>query len=62
MADYTPRAGDLARDHDHHLWFVYGTPDNLHAISADYDPAATGQPVAHVVKWWGPLRLEYRPV
>jgi len=60
MTPYTHRAGDLVRDADHELWFVYGPPDNLHAISADYDPAAKGHPIDHVIKWWGPLRLEHR--
>lgn len=61
MPAYTPRAGDTVRDAEHELWFVYGPEDALHAISADYNPAAKGQSIDHVTKWWGPLRLEHRP-
>ncbi|MEU0236729.1 hypothetical protein ABZ234_03495 [Nocardiopsis sp. NPDC006198] len=62
---YTPRAGDLVRDADHELWFVYAddrNPDGLlYAINAHTDPREPGQPVRSVDTTWGPLRLEYRP-
>lgn len=64
MADYAPRAGDLARDADGEIWFVYADdrrPGPLYAINARTDPRETGQSIRDVDTTWGPLRLEYRP-
>lgn len=64
MATYTPCAGDLARDVDNELWFVYASeahPTHLYGINAVYDPGQTGQPLKAVANKWGPLRLEHRP-
>ena len=61
--DYTPQAGDLARDADNDLWFVYADPDTdqLHGITPSYDPFATGYPLDDAQRLWGPLTLEHRP-
>lgn len=64
MADYTPRAGDLARDHDGEIWFIYGDCDNpthLYGIGPSYRHRSGGIPVRSIANDWGPLRLEYRP-
>ena len=64
MTAYTPRAGDLVRDADGELWFVYASdthPANLYVIGAVYAHGSAGQPIAEVARNWGPLRLEYRP-
>lgn len=61
--DYTPRAGDLARDADNDVWFIYAGPDTdqLYGITNSYDTSAAGYPLAGVQRLWGPLTLEYRP-
>ncbi|QVJ03092.1 hypothetical protein KGD82_13740 [Nocardiopsis eucommiae] len=64
MPTYAPRAGDLVRDADDELWFVYASeahPTHLYGINASYDPGQTGQPIKAVANQWGPLRLEHRP-
>lgn len=62
--DYTPRAGDLARDAEGDVWFIYADPDHpnrLYGITPSYDPSATGHPLDGVQSLWGPLTLEHRP-
>ncbi|GAA0972761.1 hypothetical protein Q7689_00395 [Nocardiopsis tropica] len=59
-APYVPCPGDTVRDSDGDIWFVYGTPDNLHAITAGYAPNATPHPIGQVADTWGPLTLAYR--
>ncbi|GAA1100237.1 hypothetical protein [Nocardiopsis metallicus] len=64
MNAYTPQAGDLVRDHDGEIWFVFACeayPDNLYGINAHYDPGLAGQPIHALETNWGPLRLEHRP-
>lgn len=64
MTAYTPRAGDLARDHDGETWYVYADPDQpdrLYGVTASYDPKMPPHSIRDVQDSWGPLRLEYRP-
>lgn len=62
-ADYTPKAGDLARDAEGDVWFIYSDPDypdKLYGITTSYDPSATGHPIDDAQRLWGPLTLEHR--
>lgn len=59
--EYTPKAGDLARDAEGDVWFIYADPDQLHGITPSYDPSAPGHPIYDVQRLWGPLTLEHRP-
>lgn len=59
---YTPRAGDLARDADNDVWFIYADndrPDQLYGITNS--TSAAGYPLDRVQRLWGPLTLEHRP-
>lgn len=59
---YTPKAGDLIRDADNDVWFIYADPDTdqLYGITNSYTSAA-GYPLDRVQSLWGPLTLEHRP-
>lgn len=62
--DYTPKAGDMARDTDNDIWFIYADPDHpnqLYGITPSYEPSAPGYPLDGVQRLWGPLTLEHRP-
>jgi len=62
--DYTPKAGDMARDTEGDIWFIYADPDRpeqLHGITPSYDTSANGYPLGGVQRLWGPLTLEHRP-
>lgn len=61
---YTPHPGDLARDADGELWFVYADASDytaLYAINAYYMPRTGGERIEAVTGKWGPLTLEHRP-
>lgn len=61
---YTPRPGDLIRDNEGELWFVYADINDytaLYAINAYYLTRVGGQPIEVATAKWGPLTLEYRP-
>jgi len=62
--NYTPQAGDLTRDDDGEVWFIYADDrnhDHLYAINAHYMPHTGGENVETVDRNWGPLTLVYRP-
>jgi len=61
---YTPKAGDLTRDAEGDVWFIYADPDRpdqLYGITNSYDTSAAGYPLDRVQRLWGPLTLEHRP-
>lgn len=61
---YAPHPGDLARDVDGEIWFVYADatdPEALYAITTPYKHRADGTPIDTVTGKWGPLHLEHRP-